>query len=62
MLGATAGAAVARHRRPRPWWPVGDHRARTDRYELRVVPLAVAVGIGVLVFGLLMIGDLLTSR
>jgi hypothetical protein len=61
-LGPMAGVAVARHRRPHPWWPAGHHRARPDPYALWVVPLAVAVGIGVLVFGLLMIGDLLTSR
>jgi hypothetical protein len=56
-----AGATLPRHRRTHSWWPAGRHRARTDPVSRWVVPLVVAAGIVVVVFGLLVVGDLVST-
>ena len=39
----------------------GRHRARTDPYSRWVIPLVVAAGIMVVVFGLLVVGDMVST-
>jgi hypothetical protein len=60
-MARVAGASLPRHRRTHSWWPAGRHRARTDPYSRWVVPLVVAAGIVVVVFGLLVVGDLVST-